>query len=153
MQILFMFKLVMLICHADRQKAAWFAWTFFHWNFANVADWPHLKHRKVSDLKLYTISCWLHSLASVTFGWLLSRFSSPYETGAPCERLPSSIQPQSATLQPSKEQKPDHAMLFFFLTSIQAGCAIALVKCCDLLHWVWYVTAPSSCLQTSPIPS
>lgn len=59
-------------------------------------------------------SCWLHSLASVTFGWLLSRFSFPYETGDLCERLPSSIQPQSATRQPSKEQKPDRAMLFFF---------------------------------------
>ncbi len=53
---------------------------------------------KIGDLKLYTFPA--GSLVCVTFGWLLLQFSTPFEIGAPCERLPSSIQPQSATRQP-----------------------------------------------------
>lgn len=43
-------------------------------------------------------------------------------------------------------------MLFLFLPAFQADCATALGKRCDLLHWVWYVTAIASYLQTSRFP-
>lgn len=74
--------------------------------------WPHLKFSEVSSFLLVAYS----TLTHVTFGWLHFTFSTPSVTRAHCEVLPSSFQSQSSTRQPSKEQKPDHAMLFFLFS-------------------------------------